>query len=113
MTKLMIGLFMAGALLVGCDKGGGEGAKTDSTAKGSEKGAAAASGDSIGVAECDEYFKKADECFSKNPAVKAAMGDSMNQNKQAWKAAAATPQGKESLKQSCKMATDALAQSCK
>ncbi len=112
MTKLMIGLFMAGALLVGCDKGGGGDAKTDSTAKGADKGAAA-SGDSIGVAECDEYFKKADECFSKNPAVKAAMADSVAQNKTAWKQLAATPQGKESLKQTCKMATDSLAQSCK
>jgi hypothetical protein len=111
MTKLMIGLFMAGALLVGCDKGGGGDAKTDGTAKSDKAGAA--SGDSIGVAECDEYFKKADECFGKNPAVKAAMGDSVAQSRQAWKAAAATPQGKDQLKQSCKMATDALAQSCK
>ena len=68
---------------------------------------------SIGVAECDEYFKKVDECFGKNPAVKAAMADSVAQNKTAWKAAAATPAGKDALKQSCKMAVDSLAQSCK
>ncbi|HVY45588.1 MAG TPA: hypothetical protein VHB21_06895 [Minicystis sp.] len=110
MTKLLIGLMMAGALLVGCDKGGEGGAKTEGTGKAAS---ASGSGDSIGVAECDEYFKKVEECFGKNPAVKAAMADSVKQNKAAWKQAAATPAGKEGLKTSCKMAVDALAQSCK
>jgi hypothetical protein len=105
MTKTMIGLLMAGALVVaGCD---------DKKAEGGKDGKSGASGDAIGVAECDEYFKKMEECFSKTPAMKAAMGDAMKQNKDAWKQAAATPQGKESLKTTCKAATDAIAQSCK
>jgi hypothetical protein len=41
------------------------------------------------------------------------MGDSVKQYREAWKAAAATPQGKELLKSRCKSATEAIAASCR
>jgi hypothetical protein len=106
MKKVLIGLLMAGGLVVlgaGC---GNEKAGDGKDAKGT-----AASGDSIGVAECDDYFKKLDACMGKMPAAgKAAFEQSRKQNHDAWKAAAATPQGKEGLKTGCKAAVDALAQ---
>jgi hypothetical protein len=108
MTKLMIGLLMASALLVGCDKGG-EAGKDGKSGDGK-----AASGDTIGVAECDDYFKKLEDCISKNPALKASMGgDAMKQQKDGWKQMASNPATKDSLKTSCKTAADALAASCK
>jgi hypothetical protein len=103
MAKVMIALLvMSGALLVGCKddaKGGGDG-KTGSATE------------SIGVPECDDYFKKFEECINKNPAMKASMGDTVKQNREAWKQVAAGP-GKDTLKTTCKAAADAIAQACK
>jgi len=76
-------------------------------------GKATAAGESIGVSECDEYLKKFDECSARNPALKASMGDSVKQYREAWKAAAATPQGKELLKSRCKSSTETIAASCR
>ena len=103
MKKAMVALMLGTGLVVlgaGCSKE-------------EEKSGGAASGDSVGVAECDAYFKAVEACVSKNPAMKAAMDSAMKQNREAWKQAAATPQGKEGLKTGCKAATDALAASCK
>lgn len=74
---------------------------------------ATAAGESIGVSECDDYLKKFDECSAKNPALKASMGDSVKQYREGWKAAAATPQGRESLKSKCKSSIELLAASCR
>jgi hypothetical protein len=100
MTKTMIALLAASALSLGCDKGEGGDGKTGSSA------------DSIGVAECDDYLKKWEACFSKQgAAAKAAAEPGMKQMRDAWKAAAA--QGgaaKDALKTGCKSALDTLAQ---
>ena len=72
--------------------------------------AAAAAGGDIGVAECDDYIKKMAACMDKMPAAsKTAMEQGFKASKDAWKQAAATPQGKDSLKTACKAAGDALA----
>jgi hypothetical protein len=70
-------------------------------------GGAAASGDSIGVKECDDYLAKVDACFAKDPATKAAMAPGAKAQRDAWKAAAAT--NKDSLKVGCKSALDNFA----
>ncbi len=107
MKTVMIALWTLGgvATLAGCtrDEAGGRG----------EGKVATAAGESIGVSECDDYLKKFDECSAKNPALKASMGDSVRQYREAWKAAAATPQGKESLKTRCKSSIEMLAASCR
>ena len=41
------------------------------------------------------------------------MGDSVKQYREAWKAAAGTPQGKDSLKGKCKTSIETLAASCR
>jgi hypothetical protein len=72
--------------------------------------APAAAGGDIGVAECDDYIKKMEACLGKMPAAtKAAAEQGFKASKDAWKTAAATPQGKEGLKTACKAAGDALA----
>jgi hypothetical protein len=92
-----IGLGALAALGVGCSK--------------SEESVASAF-DKIGVAECDAYFKAAEACIRKNPTMKAAMEPTMKATHETWTHYAATPQGKDALKTSCKAATDALAASC-
>lgn len=105
MKKMMIALLLAaGAMVftVGCDKkpeGGGD---------------AKAGGDSVGVAECDDYLKKMEACFAKDPATKTAMEPSMKQSREAWKTAAASGgAAKDALKTTCKASLDALPANCK
>lgn len=69
--------------------------------------------DPTGVAECDAYFKAAEACVRKNPTMKDAMEPTMQEHHETWKKYATTAQGKQSLKTTCKAATDALAASCK
>jgi hypothetical protein len=101
MKTVMIALWTLTGLagVAGCSKGEGK--------------VATASGESIGVSECDDYLKKFDECSARNPALKASMGDTVKQYREGWKAAAATPQGRESLKGKCKSSTETLAASCR
>jgi hypothetical protein len=106
MKTVMIALWTLGGLalvVAGCsrDEGSGRDGKV-----------ATAAGESIGVSECDDYLKKFDECSARNPALKASMGDSVKQYREGWKAAAATPQGKDSLKGKCKASIEMLAASC-
>lgn len=98
----MTTLWALGSLAAGCSRDDGRGdARTT------------AAGESIGVSECDDYLKKFDECSARVPALKASMGDRVKQYRDAWKAAAATPQGKESLKSTCKASTETIAASCR
>jgi hypothetical protein len=115
MKKVLVALMFGMGLLAlgaGCkDEAKPGDAKSDSKAADS-KADSKSGGDSIGVAECDDYFKALDACVGKNPAMKSAMETSKETNRKAWKQAASTPQGKEGLKTGCKAATDALKQSC-
>jgi hypothetical protein len=63
----------------------------------------------IGVASCDEYLTRVDKCVNSPnmpEAAKAAYRSSLDQNRAAWRQAAATPQGKAGLEASCKAALD-------
>lgn len=106
MKTVMIALWTLGSTLAvaGCSRDEGSG-------RGDSK--LTASGESIGVSECDDYLKKFDECSAKNPALKASMGDNVKQYREAWKAAAGTPQGKESLKGTCKSSAEMITASCR
>ena len=100
MTKTMIALLAAGALLAGCDSGKGDG-------KG--EGKTGAAGDSIGVAECDEYVKKWEACF-KDPTTRAAAEPGFKAQRDALKTAAASGgAAKDALKTQCKALVDGLA----
>src|SRR5215218_4372359 len=91
-----------GALMLAC--GGGDSANTAST----NGGTTTASGDKIGVAECDEYIQKYEACVnSKVPeAMRASIKGSMETARKMWKDAAATPQGKAGLATACKQALE-------
>lgn len=62
----------------------------------------------IGVAECDEYLRKYDECIaSKVPAeTRENVRVALEATRDAWKKAAETEQGKAGLAAACKEATE-------
>jgi hypothetical protein len=69
---------------------------------------ATASGDKIGVAECDEYIQKYEACVnSKVPeSARSMVKANLDTMRNAWKKAAETPQGKAGLAQGCKQALE-------
>jgi Meckel syndrome type 1 protein len=69
----------------------------------------AATGDKIGVAECDDYLAKVDTCVtSKVPAAaRAQYTASIEQTRKSWRDLAANPQTKASLASACKQAVEA------
>jgi hypothetical protein len=89
----------AGALMLAC--GGG----SDNTAN---TGGATASGDKVGVAECDDFLAKYESCISgKVPAAaQATFKKSMDDWRKAWKEQANNPQTKSALAQVCKTSAE-------
>jgi hypothetical protein len=76
-----------------------------------------ASGDKIGVKECDEYIDKFQKCIESSTAIptetKKAQLDAFNQTRDAWRQAAKTPGGKAGLKMGCEQALNAAKESMK
>ncbi|MGH7784484.1 MAG: hypothetical protein ACREO5_11665, partial [Candidatus Binatia bacterium] len=70
----------------------------------------APAGDSVGVPECDEYIKKYEACLTniakKNPQIEGTMKTAFEAQRNGFKAAASTPQGKATLAATCKQAID-------
>ena len=68
----------------------------------------AATGDKIGVPECDDFLTKYEACVTgKVPeAARAQFNTSLKQWRDAWRSAASTPQGKAGLAQGCKMVAE-------
>jgi hypothetical protein len=68
----------------------------------------ASTGDSVGVPECDEYIKKYEECLtsiaSKAPQAAPGLKTSFEAQRNAFKQAASTPQGKATLASTCTQA---------
>ena len=67
-------------------------------------------GDSVGVAECDEYIKKYEACLTKiaakNPQIEGTLKTAFEAQRNGFKTAASTPQGKATLATACKQAID-------
>lgn len=70
--------------------------------------AVAASGDSIGIAACDDYLDKYEACISeKVPAeVRATLKTSLDQTRDAWRSTMASGAGKDQLEAACKTMYD-------
>jgi hypothetical protein len=62
------------------------------------------------VPECDEYIKKYEACLTtiaqKNPSVEPSMKQAFEAQRNGFKAAASTPQGKATLAGTCKQAME-------
>ena len=74
-----------------------------------------ASGDKIGVAECDDFIDKYEACITgKVPeAARAQWNSTLKQWRDSWKQLAANPQTRSTLAAACKMAADQTRQSMK
>jgi hypothetical protein len=113
MTKKLSLIFalclLFGVLLMAC--GGGTDTTNGSTNSASSN-TSTASGDKVGVPECDDYIAKYEACInSKVPEpMRATVKSSMETARKQWKDLAATPQGKAGLATACKAATDAAKQ---
>jgi hypothetical protein len=70
----------------------------------------APAGDSVGVAECDEYIRKYEACLttiaSKAPQAAPGLKSSFEAQRNAFKTAASTPAGKATLESTCKQAIE-------
>ena len=106
-TILMTGLVCV--VVVGC--GGGNKSETKAAPAPAAQAAQAktATGDEIGIPECDNYMTKYRECIeSKAPdMVRGTLKQSFDETTKAWKQAAATPAARDGLAQACKQATEA------
>jgi hypothetical protein len=74
-----------------------------------------ASGDKIGVPECDDFLAKYDACVSSKvpEAARAQYKASLEQWRKSWRDLAANPQTKGTLAQACKTSAEQARQSMK
>jgi hypothetical protein len=83
---------------------------TSNPANSSVKTETAPAGDSVGVAECDEYIKKYEACLtkiaSKAPQAEGPLKTAFQAQRDGFKKAAETPQGKATLATACKQAIE-------
>ena len=109
--SLLIFSILCAAILIGCSKT--EMSNSNSMADNSNKSMSSgstASGDKIGIPECDDYIAKYESCTSKVPeALRANYKGALDQVRASWKKLAADPVTKGSLAAACKQATDAAA----
>src|SRR5438105_5266605 len=112
---LLIFSILCAAILIGCSKT--EMSNSNSMADNSNKSMASsgtASGDKIGIPECDDYIAKYESCTPKVPeAVRANYKGALDQMRASWKKLAADPATRGSLAAACKQATDIAAASWK
>ncbi|MRG93806.1 hypothetical protein [Polyangium spumosum] len=111
MKKLAVGFVMMSAMLLGaaCSKDEKPEAKPAETAAAP---AAAPAAESIGVPECDAYFKKVADCMGKKPELKPMLEPAMKQSAQAWKPLAANPATRDGLIKGCNAAVEQLEKQC-
>ena len=107
--SLLIFSILCAAILIGCSKT--EMSNSNSTADNSNKSTASsgttASGDKIGLPECDDFLVKYDSCAPKVPeAGRAAYKSAGDQMRTSWKKMAADPATRGSLAAACKQATE-------
>ena len=121
MTNYKLAFMLAACLICGslataaCSSGDGSSAGAQSKTTASETKpatTAATTGDSIGVAECDQYLAAYESCLKdKVPAAaRDMMKSSFDSTRASWRQAAATPEGRAGLATACKAARDAARQ---
>jgi hypothetical protein len=111
---LLILAVLCAAILIGCSKtetmensntAMGNSNKPTTTATTATPAKTTASGEKIGVPECDEFIAKYEACTSKVPAAgQAAYKSAVEQWRASWKKLAANPATKGTLAAACKQA---------
>jgi hypothetical protein len=108
--SLLIFSILCAAILIGCSKTETSNSNTaaDNSNKSTASSGTTASGDKIGVPECDDFIAKYDACVSsKVPEMaRAQYQGAIKQWRDSWKKLAADPATKGSLAAACKQARD-------
>ena len=109
---LLAASLICGALATAACSSGGASAGSEPKAGAGTTTTTNASGDSIGVAECDQYLAAYESCLKdKVPAAaRDMMKTSFESTRASWRQAAATPEGRAGLATACKTARDAARQ---
>ena len=107
LAACLLGVSLATAACSSGDPSAGAQPKTAADSKGT-----APSGDSVGVAECDQYLAAYETCLKdKVPAAARDMlKSSFETTRASWRQAAATPEGRAGLATACKTARDTARQ---
>jgi hypothetical protein len=113
---LLILAVLCAAILVGCSKTettensnmrAGNSNKPTTTATTTSPGKTTASGEKIGVPECDEFIAKYEACTSKVPEIaRAQYKSAVEQWRSSWKKMAADPATKAKLAAACKQTAE-------
>lgn len=112
--SLLIFSILCAAILIGCNKTENSNTAADNSNKSTASSGTTASGDKIGIPECDDYIAKYEACTPKVPeAGRAAYKNSLDQVRASWKKLAADPATRGSLAAACKQATEQVAASWK
>jgi hypothetical protein len=117
--SLLVFSILGAAILIGCGTtetsnsntaagNSNKAASTSSSNTGSSSTTAPATGDKIGIPECDDFLAKYEACVSgKVPEqARAAYQTGLKQWRDSWKQMAANPQTKGSLVAACKNARE-------
>ena len=109
---LMCGSLATAACSSGDTSAGAQSKDAPAQAASSQSASAASTGDSIGVAECDQYLAAYESCLKdKVPAAaRDMMKSSFDSTRASWRQAASTPEGRAGLATACKSARDAARQ---
>jgi hypothetical protein len=124
--SLLIFAVLCAAILVGCSKtetsnnnnsmakDGNKPMMTNSPST-TTKSSTTTSGEKIGIAECDDFLAKYDECVTKNvPEAQRAQHEKMLKDwRDSWRKAAENPMTKGTLAMLCKQASESAKSSMK
>lgn len=113
--SLLIFSILCAAILIGCNKTENSNTAADNSNKSTASSGTTASGDKIGIPECDDYIAKYESCVKgKVPeAARASLESSLKMARDNWKKAAENAQSRGTLAAACKQASDAAAASMK
>lgn len=112
LAVLLGACLLFGSLATAACSSGDPSAGAQSKGAADAKTTAAASGDSVGVAECDSYLAAYESCLKdKVPAAARDMlKSSFESTRASWRQAASTPEGRAGLANACKSARDTARQ---
>jgi len=118
MTSYKLALLLAACLLGGalataaCSPGDTPAGAQPKAASDAKTTTRTASGDTVGVAECDSYLAAYESCLKdKVPAAARDMlKSSFESTRASWRQAASTPEGRAGLANACKTARDTARQ---
>ncbi len=105
-TALLALALTVGISLLGCSK---KPPVSDDEATPTARAATVAPGESVGIAECDEYLQKYKACLKRSGSRAAGSLQAFKAQRESYRIAAGTPEGKAGLPATCRAKIEQLA----